>query len=694
MALSILKRPNGYLIGQTKVTGTYTNGSSTITKTGHGLSTANIIYISNNQATGFWYVTSLGADTFNIREYAGATAYSFVGSGNVDYYLCSSEHGWNAVHLPIVYKLSSNKWPTNSVDTVRTVSSYANDNGYIKITASGVLNANITEQEFVKIVFTGGEEVIAQVIAWYSTSIVTVNIPYTGGLTFVSVQYYYNNYHARIRVYAGLSASHTFAAENPYELITEQSVVPDTSGIVEINVNEFLKEKIAILSNDLLKGTLPNNIDAFCQFYITYAEAYDDGGGGYTLQDFVGDYTDDSGNFQGYASNSELPFKNRYSGVMSEYSANSETSLINKNFNTSTLTPFANVPPSVIPWFILGEAATNILTAGQITDELSAPATIVKGRFYIGHILYQTTGTLGNMRLFTSGTEIQTLPSTNNSRSLVKFMFKSEVNASSLSVKAYAGASAENFFIFHVVYSECNVFKFLTPSLYPRLCPGQFFDISFISQYDSSLVMMRELYLNGVLIDRFLDSVTMVDVGVYRHQVEQSYRGEDRIDLTLFFEDYPGLVQVTEKKTIEVGCDCGYNYLDLSWLNHLGGFDYWRFTGNSEFGVDVQSTTETKKNIFPDWPKSIGENADTIRHETSRVSNQTITLLAENLSADQVQDLFRIRTSTLVQIVNSRGDRRTVIPDRASFNYYKQGEKLYQLTFKVDFTNDLPNQSL
>jgi hypothetical protein len=51
-----------------------------------------------------------------------------------------STHGWSAVHLPIVYKLTSNAFPINTAATVRTISSVADDNGYCKITVSGALD--------------------------------------------------------------------------------------------------------------------------------------------------------------------------------------------------------------------------------------------------------------------------------------------------------------------------------------------------------------------------------------------------------------------------------------------------------------------------------------------------------------------------------------------------------------------------
>ncbi len=567
MALSVVKRPQGFIVSATSATATYTNGSSVITKTAHGLITGATIYISTGQAIGFYYVTPLTVDTFNIRDYAGTSVYTFVGTGTFTYNTSTDNagHGWNAVHLPIEYKLSSTLWPTNSVDTARTVSSYANDNGYVKLTLSGDLKSDVTELEFVKVTFTGGTSAIYQILTWYSNSIVTINLEYIGGITFTSVQYYYNNYRALIRVYAGLASSHYFNGQKPYELITEQEVVPDADGICTLSINEFIKQQIEILKNDLNKGTLQNNLDAFCQFYITYAEAYSYSEGGYTLLDYVGSYADDSELFTGYAVNADLPFKNTYSGFMSDY--------------------------------LFGNSSVKL--------------------------------------------------------------------------------------------------KFLTPSLYPELTEGQFFDISFINQIGARLRMKKELYRNGNLIELLFEDINDYGVGIYRYELSRSATQlEDRIDLTLQWDNYSAWIDISEVKTITVNDAPCRNKINLSWLTFPGGFDYKVFTSESDYGAEIEGTKAVDVNISQNWPKSFGAGADTIRKETMRSSRQFVTVRAEDITEEQVNDLFRLRLSPLVQIVTSRTDRRTIRPDAGSFTYFKQGDKLFDFVFRFEYTDNFPSQAL
>lgn len=560
MALSVVKTPNGYIVNDETLTASFTNDSSVVTQVAHGLSTGNIIYIKTGQAIGFWYVTSLTADTFNIREYNGSTVYTFIGSGSFTYAVATINCFYVSAHLPIVFKLKSTLWPTNSVDTVRTVSSYSNDNGYVKITASGVISSDITELSFVKITFTGGTTGIYQVLSWYSTSVVTLNLPYVGGLTFVSVQFYYNNYRARIKVYAGLDPTHTFANAKPYELITEQSVIPDTNGVIEINISDFVKQKIDILANDLESGILPMNIDAFTNFYISYAESYDYSVGGYTLLDYIGSYTDSIKTV--YAVNSKLPFKNIYSGLMSEY--------------------------------------------------------------------------------------------------------------------IYSGFAVQR--------------KFLTPSLYPTIFGSNYFDLSWIQNNGLVTRIKIERYQSGSIIDSSFTTFdnTTYQYGVIRTQIS-TVGAEDRIDVTLFANS----TQVSEVKTITINNDCSPNHVYLTWLNYTGGFDYWDFKGNSDFAVNIEQAKTVERNIYSNWPNSYGKGAEEITTQTTRSSRQFFTIRAENITEDQINDLFRIKSSPLVQMFIGDGNfKKTVIVDNSSFTYLRQGEKLFNLTFNISMTDQLPSQSL
>lgn len=130
----------------------------------------------------------------------------------------------------------------------------------------------------------------------------------------------------------------------------------------------------------------------------------------------------------------------------------------------------------------------------------------------------------------------------------------------------------------------------------------------------------------------------------------------------------------------------------ITFLNHLGGFEYFFFTAKKEYGVDVEETGETKQNILPGWPNSWGLNADTLDKQTFRKSRDYVIVRSQYLSLNQLQALKEVRTSPVVQLMVTRLDRRTVIVDSDSFKVYDESEKVFSVQFKVRFTNLLPSQ--
>lgn len=132
----------------------------------------------------------------------------------------------------------------------------------------------------------------------------------------------------------------------------------------------------------------------------------------------------------------------------------------------------------------------------------------------------------------------------------------------------------------------------------------------------------------------------------------------------------------------------------LTFLNHLGGFEYFFFTAKKEYQIDIEEAGETKNNLLPQWPESFGINADTINKQTFRVARDGVIVRSQYLSLGQLEALKWIRVSPLVQIVYSRVNRRTVIVDTDSFKVYDEKDKLFALQFKIKFTDTKPSQTV
>lgn len=135
------------------------------------------------------------------------------------------------------------------------------------------------------------------------------------------------------------------------------------------------------------------------------------------------------------------------------------------------------------------------------------------------------------------------------------------------------------------------------------------------------------------------------------------------------------------------------DFIWLSWLNYLGGFDYWLFTGYKDHNLDVVETGETTQNIFPAWPKSYGTFADTITKQTYRKTRKQQVIRSQVLTSAQAQAMGeQIRSSPLVQIVTSRRDRRTVIVDNQSVTIRKESNKVHTISFTITYTDNYPSQ--
>lgn len=134
--------------------------------------------------------------------------------------------------------------------------------------------------------------------------------------------------------------------------------------------------------------------------------------------------------------------------------------------------------------------------------------------------------------------------------------------------------------------------------------------------------------------------------------------------------------------------------LYISFLNNLGGFEYFPFYKKKEFQVDVEASGQTRNNILPAWPNSYGKNADTLNRQTFRVTRNRVILVSQYLSLSQLNSLAYLKSSSVVQIINSRIDRRTVIVDTDSFKKYNEIDKLYTLQFSITYTDEIPSQTV
>lgn len=136
------------------------------------------------------------------------------------------------------------------------------------------------------------------------------------------------------------------------------------------------------------------------------------------------------------------------------------------------------------------------------------------------------------------------------------------------------------------------------------------------------------------------------------------------------------------------------NHLYITFLNPLGGFEYFLFRQRNEYQVDIEQAGETTKNIFPDWPRSYGAFADTIDKTTFRNGRNSIIIKSQYLTLNQVEALSFIKTSPIVELMTSRTDKIRVIVDTDSYTKYDEANRLFTIQFKIKMTNNIESQRL
>jgi hypothetical protein len=174
--------------------------------------------------------------------------------------------------------------------------------------------------------------------------------------------------------------------------------------------------------------------------------------------------------------------------------------------------------------------------------------------------------------------------------------------------------------------------------------------------------------------------------------VAQSGWGENLINITLF--DPTHTIQYSNTLTITVDTYCYKNYYYLTWMNNLGGFDYWNFGGFADRDISIEDVTNQERNIFTGYPQSIGEFSYQINVQTRRRTLKEYTFRSWDLTQAQVDYIAAIKTSPQVQWVQSQYSINTILVDNKSFKIRKDGDKRWSVQFTAKQTDWISAQEV
>lgn len=322
MAVTLISHPLGHKLGPELYPGVITDsgGDALITTIAGAPFAGQWVYIESNieRYNGFMYVLSPSGNTYKITPTEGGEPVEYIQESDAVIQISELEHGWQSVHLPIVYQLESDLFPLNVPESAgdRTILSFSSYGGQVRLLLSEPLD-KWDDLEYVELRGAGPLLGVYQITHGIDSENIVIDLAYDASFDFspYAITNYYNNYFIEIDVYAGLGVGHRWYDQKPFKIGSTLRLIPDGNNRVKFSVSEILKGFINT-RNNLLLDTLPNNLDFYTQFNIEYREVYDEAVDGEVVV-FEGDTTVDS--FIGHAVNSMMPFKSLNESFMSDY---------------------------------------------------------------------------------------------------------------------------------------------------------------------------------------------------------------------------------------------------------------------------------------------------------------------------------------------------------------------------------------
>lgn len=140
----------------------------------------------------------------------------------------------------------------------------------------------------------------------------------------------------------------------------------------------------------------------------------------------------------------------------------------------------------------------------------------------------------------------------------------------------------------------------------------------------------------------------------------------------------------SELKTIDINRKCSNQELSLTWLNTIGGWEHWTFTARKTESYNMRDVQTITRDILEDWDTEfIG--AQTEREHISLEANESLIVRSQNLTAQQVRAIARIKFSIKVQDMTDPLKPITVIVDKASIDYTTDKNKTNFIEFAISY---------
>ena len=124
--------------------------------------------------------------------------------------------------------------------------------------------------------------------------------------------------------------------------------------------------------------------------------------------------------------------------------------------------------------------------------------------------------------------------------------------------------------------------------------------------------------------------------------------------------------------------------ITLTWLNSLGGWEYFTFSSRKSFGYNSISESQIESSGFNDWDDGF-INGDALFQELRIKANETLTIRSQDVKTTQIAALARLRISVKVYDITEAATPIAILLNKGSFQYYTDQDKRRTIEFQATY---------
>ncbi len=159
------------------------------------------------------------------------------------------------------------------------------------------------------------------------------------------------------------------------------------------------------------------------------------------------------------------------------------------------------------------------------------------------------------------------------------------------------------------------------------------------------------------------------------------------IDLTVKV----GATDYSATQEVEYDVSCSNFEFFITWLTSLGAWEYWKFTGEKDYKIDLTDDIISTKNRFENW------DTDFINEETGSFfasirGFEEKEIRSGQLTEGQATALAKIKHSIQVQEIREDDSKYTILVDKGNITIRRDGDFFAEMAFNIRATDEIAIQ--